>query len=385
VNDNHIRARLRSIAPPDELQAQRRVWNVVRAAFAEREPVSWPRRHTRPLLLAAAVAAVIAAAVTPPGRAVLGSIRDAVGRERVKPSKAALVSLPGGGRVLVAAPSGAWVVFSNGSRRMVGDYATAAWSPHGLYAVGTRAHELSAFEPYGKGRVHWAIARTGAVQDARWSPDGYRVAYRAGRELRIVAGDGTNDHALARAAPVAPAWRPTSGHVLAYVMPTGQVAVVDADSGRAFWRARGQAPVRSLAWSGDGRRLLIAGRTSLRVLAASGRPVGAFRAKGPIRAAEFAPGSHRLGFVLGGRGSTIFVADADRFRRSAKIVFSGAGTMSDLAWSPDAHWLLVGWASADQWLFIHSAPVKKIVAFSNVTREFGGTAFPRIEGWCCAS
>src|SRR5207237_8055292 len=75
--------RLRSLPVPDEDGATERAWGVVRAAFEEREPVSWPRRHTRPLLAAAAGLAVVAAAVTPPGRAVVGSLRDAIGRETV--------------------------------------------------------------------------------------------------------------------------------------------------------------------------------------------------------------------------------------------------------------------------------------------------------------
>jgi len=75
--------RLRSLRVPDEDGATERAWGVVRAAFQEREPVSWPRRHTRPLLAAAAGLAVVAAAVTPPGRAVVGSLRDAIGREKV--------------------------------------------------------------------------------------------------------------------------------------------------------------------------------------------------------------------------------------------------------------------------------------------------------------
>ena len=141
----------------------------------------------------------------------------------------------------------------------------------------------------------------------------------------------------------------------------------------------------ALAWSDDGRRLLAIGHTSLRVLSATGRTVGVFQAKGSTLAAAFAPGSHRLAFLVDGAESTIEVANGDRLPGSARLVFSGAGRMTDLTWSPDGRWLLVGWASADQWLFIHSAPVKKIVAVSNVAHEFGSASFPRIEGWCCGS
>ena len=62
--------------------------------------------------------------------------------------------------------------------------------------------------------------------------------------------------------------------------------------------------------------------------------------------------------------------------------------MSDVAWSPGARWLLLGWQSADQWLFLRSTAVEKVKAVSSLAQQFdpGGTGagpFPRIEGWCC--
>ncbi len=74
---------LQRVEIPGEYDARRRTWEVVRAAYLERRPVSWPRRHVRSLALTAAVVAIVAAAVTPPGRSVVNSIRDAVGREKV--------------------------------------------------------------------------------------------------------------------------------------------------------------------------------------------------------------------------------------------------------------------------------------------------------------
>src|SRR5204862_17785 len=108
----------------------------------------------------------------------------------------------------------------DGAKRLLGRYTTASWSPHGLFEVAVHGHELAALDP--KGNVRWSLERDGVVRDPRWSPDGYRIAYRAGSSLRVVAGDGTGDHLLARdIAPVAPAWRPGGDHVLAYVTPAG--------------------------------------------------------------------------------------------------------------------------------------------------------------------
>ena len=85
-----------------------------------------------------------------------------------------------------------------------------------------------------------------------------------------------------------------------------------------------------------------------------------------------------------GRGSELLTADG-RVRR----VFAGAGAFTDVAWSPDGEWLLVGWRSADQWVFVRSDGVERLQAVSNISRQFAGRAgaaprFPALGGWCCA-
>jgi hypothetical protein len=62
-------------------------------------------------------------------------------------------------------------------------------------------------------------------------------------------------------------------------------------------------------------------------------------------------------------------------------VFSGAGRLDDLAWSPDGAWLLVSWPNADQWLFIGSAGIRRLRAYSGITRQFGMGSFPIVVGW----
>ncbi len=89
-----VRSALLSTPVPDELEAQRRAWAVVRAAYAEREPVRRPRR-LRLLIALAVLAALVAAALSPPGRAVGDWIRDRVaGEEQTEP---ALFRLPAAG------------------------------------------------------------------------------------------------------------------------------------------------------------------------------------------------------------------------------------------------------------------------------------------------
>jgi hypothetical protein len=161
VNESRLRQALLATAPPDEIGAQRRGWRVVRAAFTEREPTPWPIRHRRPLLAAAIAFAVLAAALSSPGRAVIREVRDAVGSETVvvgvPQAKPALFSLPAEGRVLVAAPTGVWVVAADGARRKLGNFDAGTWSPQGLFVGVSKRHQLAAVTP--KGVVRWTLSR----------------------------------------------------------------------------------------------------------------------------------------------------------------------------------------------------------------------------------
>ena len=354
------------------------------AAFEERLPAP-RRRDWRPFAVAAVLAAVVAAALSPPGQAVFGSIRDAVrGAENAKP---ALFSLPSvRSRLLVNSAEGAWVVQSDGSKRLLGGYRDASWSPHGLYLAAVSGHELRALEP--DGDVHWSIARTG-LSNPRWSNAGggdERVAYLAGSTLRVVGGDGRGDRVLARGVTrIAPAWRPRT-HVVAYADRAGRVVVRNADSGTVQWTARAQQRPTGLAWSDDGTYLLARGPTSLTIFGRSGRqrmePLGPGAA--PVVDAAFMPSSHAVAFVQQAPG-TSSVWFYPRLRPDATVarrVFAGAGTFDGIAWSPDGRWLALNWPSADQWLFIRSAVVRKVIPVSGIEAAFGPDA--RFAGWCCS-
>ncbi len=361
---------------PGEREAEERSWAIVHAAHAQREPLPRPRRNRAPLVVLATALAIAAAVLSPPGRAVLSSIRDAVRGERN--ARPALFSLPTGGRLLVESSRGVWVVQRDGSKRLLSGYRDAAWSPRGLYLAAVRGHELRALEP--NGEVHWSLARRGRLALPRWSSEGFRIAYLAGRSLRVVDGDGTRDRLLARrAAATPPAWLPAT-HEVAYVEPSGTVRVVDADSTRTVWTGRTDRPFL-LQWSDDGARLLALSERSLDVFRRDGRP----SSSGPISdasTAAFLPGTHRIALVERFYDrSTVRLFAADDLGMRLHRIFAGAGVFGDLAWSPDGKWLLLSWDSADQWLFIRSAAVRKVVAVSNVVGSFG--ANPALDGWCC--
>ena len=216
VRDRGLRDALERAVPGDD-GARERSWRVVRASYAGYSPPPRRRRWAWLAVVAAltpVAAAGVAAASAPHsdvGRWVRGVL--GVGERDARP---VLGSVPGGGRLLVQAGGSAWVVSSDGSKRRLGAYNGTSWSPHGLFVVGWRGSELTALDP--GGNVRWSLARR-HVASARWGPvDGFRIAYVAGRELRIVNGDGSNDHRYGAARPaVAPAWRPDDRHVLAYV------------------------------------------------------------------------------------------------------------------------------------------------------------------------
>jgi hypothetical protein len=369
-----------------EQEARERTWATVRAAFESREPVSWPVRHARPLLAFAVAAALIAAAFTPPGEAVVNEVRDAIGRERtvgVRRAEPELFALPAPGRALVESAKGVWVVRQDGSRRLLGRYRDAAWSPHGLFIAAVRGNQLVALDD--RGRARWSLPRRGFVASPSWTGTrtDTRIAYLAGpvprRELRVVAGDGTDDRLVARrVAPVAPAWRPGPERELAYARRSGRLLVVDADTGAVRWSAHA-GPTAELEWSADGRRLLVAEGRRLRVFGADGTLARVFPAPRGFWVVDgtFAA-DRRVAYVAvhpNRNESRIFVGRKQLFA-------AGPGWFRSLTWSPDGRRLAFAWPEADQLVFLGVPRGGRIKAVANVSRHFGRV--PRITDWCCA-
>jgi hypothetical protein len=377
VSERDVMRELSRFRAPGEAEAQERGWRVVQAAYAEPRPGRSRRIPRRAALVLAVLAAAAALALTSPGQAVLDSVREAIGVEHAQP---ALFSLPAPGSLLVtASPGGAWVVHADGSKRRLGAFANASWSPFGRFVVVARQSELAALEP--DGSVRWSLARP-HVQFPRWggSANDTRIAYLSGDDLRVVAGDGTEDRLLGRGVDrVAPAWRPGSGFVLAFAR-AGNVQAVDVATGAVLWK-RSADGVRELTWSSDGRFVLVRGQRSLLVLDARGRRHFE-RAGAAFTAAALSPGARSVGFVQRvGDQSSLWLVKSDG--SVARRVFAGRGSFSGLAWSPDGRWLLVGWPDADQWLFFRAAGAHAIRGVSDIARQFGG--FPVVEGWCCTS
>jgi hypothetical protein len=344
---------------PVDRDAEERTWSVVREAFAEREPVRRraPRRRWV-LAVAALVVAVAAAALSPPGRAVVDAVRRTIGVDHAAP---ALFRLPVAGRLLVSGDGGTWVVSTDGSRRRLGAYTVASWSPHGLFVVAATRDSLAAVEPSG-GDVHWSLARPG-VAFPRWggSRVDTRIAYLSRGHVRVVGGDGVGDREVGAAARVAPAWRPGDRLQLAYVTAGGRVRVMGA------WSSVRYRGARALVWSRDGRRLLLVTARSLvlfdgRTGRAEVRPVGG------VVSAAFAPDG-RLAVV---RRNAVLVFDGERTR----TLLTAPGRLAGVVWSPDGRWLLTALPAADQWVFVGE---RHVLAVSHIARQLGGAV--DLDGW----
>jgi hypothetical protein len=387
-----LRQALRSAAAPGELDAERRAWGVVRAAYEGAEPVRRPRWRGRPVVALAAALALVAAALTPPGRAVTGWVREAVGlapvegREDARP----LTELPARGRLLVVAGGSAWVVRDDGSKRRLGRYDAATWSPQGLHVALARGSTLVAATP--EGTVRWTVTRGRRVVSPSWSPSGFRVAYGVGREVRVVHGDGEPDRRVARGAvPGSWAWLPDTGrNVLTYVTSAGAVRTLDVDSLETVRVVlpKGRPAFRRVAYSHDGERMAVASERAVTIFGGRAGALAGHSFAGRVRDVRFAPSRALLAVLVERQGRARVAVVAAEAGARPRTVFSGAGRFAGLEWSPDGRWLLVAWPSADQWVFLRMPGVGRIRAASAIGREFdpGGAGEPvrtRLSGWCC--
>jgi hypothetical protein len=377
-----VKHELERVEIPGEAEARARAWSVVEGAFEERQPAPRPSHWPRVAAVALVLAAALAAAFTTPGQAVIDELREAVGVERAQP---ALFSLPAEGSLLVSSDAGVWVVRENGSRRLLGDYREASWSPFGRFVVAAGENELAALEPDGIPR--WTLARPD-VRTPRWAgtETDTRIAYVDRTGLRVVAGDGTGDRPLVRGFRGTIAWQP--GDEFRLALATGrEVRVIDTDTGRLLWRrARAGGQPTHATWSDDGRRLLVGSPRSVVVYEESGAvPYELGPGTAPVSAVSLAPTGRSLVFAAGAGGqSQLWVVPRIRpDGNAARRLFSGAGTFEQLAWTPDARWIVVTWPAADQWVFLR-ADGSGIRAVSNVSEQFRSGEHPRVEGWCCA-
>jgi hypothetical protein len=388
--ERRLRGELRGARPPRAAAAERRAWHVVRAAHAARAPVRARHRFAR--LAAAVAAAVVAAALalTPAG-AKMGDWIDDVVNPAPEATRSSLSSLPAAGRLLVVADSGAWLVHDDGRRRRLGGFSDATWSPGGRFVAAARGRELIALDPLGHER--WARPASGRVSVPRWSTDGYRVAYRSGRDLRVATGDNADDWLLAHAtASTPPAWKPLpepARQVLAFAAG-GRVRIVQVDTGHELGQTPLEPTPREIWWADGGRRLVTVGSRAVRIHGSRGQL---------LRTVELPPGSRAVGSAVprGGRrlaviatrgsASSLFVLRLDR-AAPPRSLFSARGEFAGVTWSIDGSLIVVGLPQADQWLYVRPRGAGAPESVGRIRHWFQGGleprrgTFPRPAGWC---
>ena len=315
---DELQRRLASAPVPDAADATARARAVVLAAASARgaeAPSPRGARRRRTVIVAAVLGAALAAA-GPPGAAVGEWVQRQIAPPPPPPAPEVVPArrLPADGRLLLHDAGGLRVVGPRGEPARLGRFDGAAWSPRGLFVVAWRGDRLAALAPDGAER--WSIAAPARIRAARWSPDGYRIAFvTADGVLRVVAGDGSGARPLASAGAVAPAWQPGEPHTVAYVGSRRRVFVRDADRGAASVWGRAPEGTRALSWSGGGRRLA-AIAPEARSRAARGRPGDARTLLRPpggrFTAAAFAPapGRTRLARVTRRNGRSTFTVGA---------------------------------------------------------------------------
>jgi hypothetical protein len=374
---------LRGPAPGEDAARERARLRIV--AEFEQRPVPVARRPRGRLVAALAAAALaLIAALSPPGDAVADWVRTAVGLRPHTPAGAmpSADRLPSGGRLLVTAGGSAWIVEASGKRRRLGAWTGASWSPHGRFVVAWHGSQVAALDR--RGHVRWSLPVQAPVTNALWSPSGFRVAYRAHGDLRVVAGDGTGDRLIARGTFRPMAWKPGREHVLAY-LSGAHVDIVDVDSRVRLTRIRLPHVPHELAWSADGRALYVNLHRSLVVYDTRGRRTGRIWMPGRQTVTTFVPARRgRLVAVARRTGGSSEVAlMAPRVRD--RVLFRADGRFTRLRFSPSGRWLLAAWPLADQWVFLRpgATGARRVLAAPGVTRRIGSRGFPQLSGWCC--
>lgn len=366
-----LEQRLREVSIPEAEDAERRAWAVVRANAPAARRVH--RRRRAVAFVALAVMAITAAVVTTPGAAVAEWLEHTAARALPDSTPALSTSdeLPAAGRLLVDDAGRLAIERRGRTGRLPGRWSGASWSPRGRFVVVWGGSSVVALAPDGTRR--WRVRTPGAVYaGARWSPDGYRIAYLAGdARLRIVAGDGTGDRGFARSRPVAPAWRPGSDHTLAYVTLAGRLEIRNVDNRRLIWRSAPTLSRRTtaLTWSRDGMQAAAIAARQIRVHRLDRRrtvrlspPPGAV-----YEAAAFSPRGDALAIVTRhGRQSSLTVR--------GRVLFTGPGFIGAPVWSPDGEWVLVRWEAAKQWVAVRAVGAPGLETLARTGEPLG---------WCC--
>ena len=256
--------------------------------------------------------------------------------------------LPGGSSSPPAAARGSRT--RDGSRRLLGTYDDASWSPFGRYVVASaperaRRRSTPRAPSAGRSRDPASGSRAGrAAPPTRASPTSAATGSTSSRATaRATSWPATHPQ---------PAFHPrgarASGSSSPTPTPTG--ASMRSSPRRAARSGAATPPgaPQSLEWSSDGRRLLVLSPGRVSIL--DGGTRAPRRRRGGAR-------RDRRGVPAGTRRrtpSSTARRPGSRVTLGGRTLFSLGGELRGLTWSPDGRWLLVGSPASDQWVFIRA-------------------------------
>jgi hypothetical protein len=261
---------------------------------------------------------------------------------------------PPSGRLIVRGFQQAWLVPARGPIVPLPAAAALDWSPAlGLLAV---TNEGTLTMRTATGTTLWARDHPQLLGAPRWSSAApARLAFLAGRSLRVVDAEGAHELRLGRARDVAPAWRP--GHdELALVRPDGDLVLLSG-TGRplARWHP-GRTPV-SLSWTGDGAHLVVSLRYSVVVLGAGLEPQWS-RRSASILSAVAAPAGTLFALLTvrlradGSQVTTLELRDAEKPGLRRRLARTSV-LLGRIVWSPAARYVVVERPLRREWLLVN--------------------------------
>jgi hypothetical protein len=267
----------------------------------------------------------------------------------------ASAELPGPpfGRMIARGYERAWVIPARGPVvRLAGAEAVDASPALGLLAV--TARDRLAVDDM-TGRTRWARRYGRLLGAPRWSSSRpVRLAFLAGRAIRIVDARGERERRLGRARDVAPAWRPGRDE-LAFVQPGGDVVLVTGTGNLlARWHAS-RAPA-GLSWTGDGRHLVVNLRYAVVVLDHRLHPRTWLRTQSLLSAVG-APAGSLFGLLTvrtlsdGSLVTTLELRDAQRQGWHARLARANV-LDGRIVWAPDGRSLMVERPLMKDWLLV---------------------------------
>jgi hypothetical protein len=206
-----------------------------------------------------------------------------------------------------------------------------------------------------RGAARWSRTVPDLAGAPRWSSARpARLAFLAGRSLRVVSGDGSQTLRLGPARDVAPAWRPGLDQ-LAFVRPDGEVVVVSGTGRVLAHCCTGRKPV-ALSWTGNAQHLVVSLRYSFAVLDPGLRVEWSLHSPAVLSAVAAPIGTRFALLTVGVNASgaphtTLELYDA-RSSRSHRRLARSWTLGGRVVWSPDARSLIVARPVLRDWLLI---------------------------------